>query len=300
MNAESHVAAFETLPLGSEWATSFATTTAACAAEWEAAAAELCPYEITPTPADAIAMYGAMIADFRVSSFGEDAARAHGRSIHSWPALAALFRSQECLADVAAAAGSLAVPMNELETIGAAKAKAAAKAVALYQLAIARQIAGVPEHSLAPAARALLAAEALAPRLEAARGRQEAHAAAELERAAAERRAAAEAAQAERKRKVDEAHAAAAAARLAEQHARETARRARGESLAARLADLGEHSGLADPVIRFGDRVLSIADLVRTAPHLSNEQLAGYERTLALGEYTIEGWRTPFSGMSRR
>lgn len=187
--AEALVTAFEALELGAFKAEQVTSARDAIDADLAAAEAQLHPVEISPVPPDAIALYAYYLDRLSVARFGDELADLHARSKVTHPALAELCRRCEALADAGAAAAQRAVP-DAHETSATAAARASAAAIARYKIVIARQLADVPGHELAPAARAYLHAVALGERLDASRRRHEAHAAAEQARAAAEREAA--------------------------------------------------------------------------------------------------------------
>jgi hypothetical protein len=281
-NAEKMVRDFEELELGEPWADLVAIASQACSTEAAAAEAILFPSAITPTTADAVALYDSLISRLDRSRFAEGLELIHLRALTSHPALAALCRSREALDDIGAAASWAAAPESQRETTGAAIARFAAEARARYQLAIARQIGDVPEHELADAALALIAAEDLALRLVAAKERHEEHARAELAKAEHERKAAARAVVDRTVEKVRAAEAALADARAkAEDEAREV-RRIKAEALVERL----RLSGLSHlkATGEAGPGVFSVADLINTAPRMTIEQIGRYERALAKHE----------------
>jgi hypothetical protein len=183
---EALVLHVEQLELGAPWAEPMRSAEAAIAAERATAEAELFPRDIVPVDAGTIAMYQWLTGRFAFSAYGVSMADIHSRAFGQHPELARLLRSTDVLDDIDAAAGRLASPTAH-ETHAAAADRAAGAARARYQLAIARQVVGVPGHELAAAASAFLAAEELATRLAAARARHEEH-----ERIAAEQAAAAE------------------------------------------------------------------------------------------------------------
>jgi hypothetical protein len=142
------------------------------------------------------------------------------------PELERLLRSPDALADVRAAADSLA-QRDDRGTAGQA-------AQAAYLSAIAAQIVAAG-HELAPAAQQLMDADALAVRLAAARGRHEAYAAEVAEQAAAEIRLHEQLQALEKERAAARAAAEVERVEQEKREAEHRARVARNASLAAKL-----------------------------------------------------------------
>lgn len=271
-SAAERVAEIERLPLGDPSAPALMTEAAqAIAAERIAAELRCFPPDLTPVSADAIAAY-TMLTE-RIGStavrYGERLADLHRRAVTSHPELAALCRSPEAIDDVAAAAGSLAVPEHHRETHATAAARAGAAATARYRLDIASHLAAAPGDALGDAARVLLDCPTLAGRLDAARARHEEHVRLDRERLAAEQQAAAQAA--ERQAEADRQ----AAARRAAEQAIVDPGATRADELVARL----KASGLRD--LQLGPHALPVADLLAAARGLSPEALAAVETALA-------------------
>lgn len=152
------------------WVDAFAAAEKAIFSDRCAAERALFPIEIVPVTGDAIQLYGWYIARFSATSFATELATLHLRSVSTHPELAALCRSHDALCDVAAAAGNHEAP-GRAESYAAAALRAGERARRAYQLAIARQLAGIVGHELAAAARLLIEAEQLAERLGAAKRR---------------------------------------------------------------------------------------------------------------------------------
>jgi hypothetical protein len=187
---EEPVSHVEQLQLGAPCAEPLRVAEAAIAADRATAEAELFPRDIRPVTADTLAQYQWLTGRLGASGYVERMADLHSRAMASHPELAQLLRSPDVLDDIGAAAAALA--------------RDADRDRARYQLAIARQVAGVPGHELVAAAITLLAAEVLANRLAAARARHEEHERVSAERAEAERREAERAAEAEAEREAVE------------------------------------------------------------------------------------------------
>lgn len=196
------VAELEALELGSpRWVDRFTAAAEQNTSDRYAAERVLFPIEIVPVPSDAIHLFAWYIQRFSVANFPAELETLHQRASATHPAVAGLARTWDALRDVensVAAAGT--VTPDRHETFAAAAARAGAVARRAYQRAIAGQLADHTSHELAPAARAYLAADSLADRLDAAKVRRDQHVAAELARQEAERVAAEQAAAAERER----------------------------------------------------------------------------------------------------
>lgn len=186
---EALVGELEATPVDESIAALVGEATAAIAAIADAARATMFPTTIPWFTADDAARYTALTSRLTAPRYPEHLAALAARARRSgMEALEAMFRTPECLADVDAAAESVAHPLNERESIGEARARHAAAARRRYEQLLCEQLADDPG-DLGKAARQLQAAEQLAARVAAVEVKHAAHAAQVAEQAERARRA---------------------------------------------------------------------------------------------------------------
>lgn len=265
------VAAFEAREPGQPWAVPLAEAEAANAELGDGARAKLFFVEITPKIAGCASALDFYTRRFPGgSAYGSAMAALHGRTLRGHGDLAQLIRSAEVVSDVAAAAATQAAVLNRPAH------ELAAEAIARFELEIARQLAAAADHELAPAARDLLAAEALGQRLSATKARHEEHAHTELRRVQEERHAVERSLAAAAARAAQEATAEAARADVEARQAQERARRAAGEELARRLRASGRK------VLRpNAAEVFDVQELAAAVPGMAIETIARFTAALA-------------------
>lgn len=283
MTTEFLIARLGNLPLGEAWSEAHRAAEVALAADRASAEAKQHPREIVPVTLATQNQFVQLTGSWPAIGYGDLALEAHGRCVRTHEELAAALRSG-CLDDIAHAAARQVGPADELETHGAAAARAGDFAVKRFKLGCAAQIAATDGHPLADAARALLACEDLEHRLEAARQRHEQHAALELERVQAEQRAVARAIVDKTVERVRAAQAAATDLRAKAALAEREYHQLRAAALVERL----RASGLLElRVGGLGERaraLYAVDDLVRTAPEMSLAQIGVLEAVLAAHE----------------
>lgn len=276
MNAEASVIELENLAPGSAWSELLASSKSLIAAESASADPAVFPLGAPPVTSDLLGQYTYCTGRFGAANYDLQCAELHDRALIDNPGLAAMLRSQECLADNGDAAARFATPTSPLDTHEAAHRRAAAVAVARYKLAIARQLAAI-DGPLGDAARTLVKCDELERRLAAAVAKLEAQATLEVARIQAEHAAAPSAAERERKA-TEAATAAAIAAARTGLEAENILRANRSAALVAKL----RASGLKE--LRVNERLYGVEDLIRTAPGMTVGMLAIYESWLASAE----------------
>lgn len=165
----------EQLPLGQPYDVLHSETGVAIAAVTAAALAVVFDDRIPAYTSDDAARYSGLTARLTAPRYPDHCAALADRARRSGlDMLFRMFLSRECLQDVEASGEAIAQPVNDRESIGEARARAAAAARTRYERLICSQLAAGTD-ALAEAARQVLAADRLSARVATAVGLHEEH-----------------------------------------------------------------------------------------------------------------------------